>query len=77
MNLWHTHKEEVTNILKLGYFELYRNEDRCVVLFYNEEMLKEYVFNSINIKFLEEFGYSYQMDLKECLAQLKSRFAMN
>lgn len=77
IELWNIYNKEVAKTLDLDYFELYRSEERCVVLFYNKEMLEEYVFNGVNIKFLEEFGYSYQMDLIECLEQLRSRFTMN
>lgn len=77
LGLWSKHKGEVIKTLGLNYYELYQNDERCVVLFYNAVMLNEYVFNNNNIIFLKEYGYSYRMDLLECLNQLKERFNYN
>lgn len=74
-HLWERYKEEITDALGLCYFELCKNEDKYVVLFYNPILLNACVFKKGNLRFLEEFGYFSDMCLEEALGHLSNRFA--
>lgn len=73
-NLWQKNKEQIKDMLNVKFFELKKNEDHIVVLFYNEEKLENAIREKRNIEFLNRFGYSKEMNLKECLVILSKRF---
>lgn len=72
--LWEEHKEQVKDILNVKSFELKKSEKNIIVLFYNEEKLESILREKRNIEFLNRFGYSKEMDLKELLFTLSNRF---
>ncbi len=58
----------------LEYQEIYHYPGKqALVLFYNEEMLEEVLFNQKNRNFLADCGYKANPNVSECLHQLSQR----
>ncbi|MDW8802395.1 DUF3793 family protein [Clostridium sp. A1-XYC3] len=73
-NTWEEYKEQIKDILEVKFFELKKNEKNTIVLFYNEEELRNTIREEKNMKFLSRFGYSKEMNLEEYLCLLSKRF---
>lgn len=72
--LWKRYKYKVKRKLHINFFELKKNENSIVVLFYNDEMLENSIRDKRNTKFLKRFGYSDCMNVYECLRLLSRRY---
>ncbi len=71
---WEEFKYQIKITLNIDFFELKKDKNSTIVLFYNKEKLKNIISEEKNIKFLKRFGYNRKMTLEECLAVLKNRF---
>lgn len=76
-NLWEIYKEETVARLKLDYFEIRKCSKRVLVIFFNRAVLLKTLLKTNNRNFLNSLGYPGELDLKEYLVLLKSRFEMN
>lgn len=72
--LWERYKYKVKRKLNINFFELKKNENSIVVLFYNDEMLESSIKDKRNIKFLKRFGYNDCVNVYECLCLLSRRY---
>ena len=72
--LWEKYKQDFIDNTFLEYYEIRRTENSTLVLFYDSNFLTKVLFQQINIAFLEQFGYSKEMTLRQCLEILKNRF---
>lgn len=72
--LWKRYKYKVKRKLNINFFELKKNRNSIVVLFYNDEMLENSIRDKRNIKFLKRFGYNDCMNVYECLCLLSRRY---
>lgn len=72
-SLWMTYKYEMHDLLKIEYFELERNKDRELVLFYKPCILEETIKHPDNMEYLQELGYGSIADIKSALNMLKDR----
>lgn len=74
-NLWSRYGREYLNEINLNVYEIKSEADLKILLFYNEKLLFNTIFNKDNMKFLMKFGYSTLMSLNECLNLLKLRYS--
>jgi hypothetical protein len=72
--LWERHKQDFMDGTTLDQYELRRGENSTLVLFYETVFLSEVIFDKKNMLFLEQFGYSRDLSLDQCLQLLKQRF---
>ncbi|MFL0251868.1 DUF3793 family protein [Clostridium neuense] len=72
--LWEQYKDRVRRELKINFFELKKNKNSVVVLFYDDKLLKLSIKDKRNIRFLERFGYNDCMNVYECLCLLSKRY---
>lgn len=72
--LWEKYKMKVSFELGLSYFELKKTKKQQLVLFYNSEILQEYIAHQKNRSFLSSMGYEAAMTLEQSLELLKVRF---
>lgn len=72
--LWMENKRDIEYYLNIKYFELKNNQDICVVLFYNEELLEKALLDPKNQDFLTKFNYSDFNSILNCLNILKKRY---
>lgn len=72
--LWDKYKQDFMNGTTLEHYELRRSDNSTLVLFYEHNYLCDVLFQKNNIAFLEQFGYSQEMSLHQCLELLKNRF---
>lgn len=72
--LWEQYKDRVIRKLKINFFELKKDKNSVIVLFYNDELLELIIKDKRNIKFLERFGYNSCMNVYECLCLLSKRY---
>lgn len=72
--LWERYKDKVKRKLNINFFELKKNENSTVVLFYNDKMLHNSIKDERNIKFLNRFGYNRGMNVYECLCLMSRRY---
>jgi len=73
--LWEKYKQDFMDNITLEYYEIRKTENSTLVLFYNPKFLYKVLFQENNIAFLEQFGYSKEMTLLQCLEILKNSFA--
>ncbi|MCY6957106.1 DUF3793 family protein [Clostridium brassicae] len=71
---WELYKEEIRREIPLEFYELKHNENMVSVLFYNSEELIKILKEDKSIKFLQRFGYTEEMSLKESLNLLSQRY---
>lgn len=71
---WEKYKSEIELKFPLKFYELKKNDKSVVVLFYNKEKLEETLSKIKNIKFLNRFGYSEDMNIEERLKMLSNRY---
>lgn len=71
---WEKYKKEIEIKFPLKFYELKKNDKIAVVLFYNEEKLKKILLEEKSLNFLKRFGYKKNMNIKECLKLLSSRY---
>lgn len=72
--LWEQYKDKVRKKLDIDFFELKKDKNSTIVLFYDDEMLELSIKDRENIKFLERFGYRSHMNVYECLCLLSERY---
>jgi len=72
--LWYKYKDQIGKTTKTAYYEMKRDENHVVILFFHHQLLETIIENSDNIEFLEKFGYNSKMNLIEVLKHLSSRF---
>ncbi len=72
LTIWNKNKELIYSFLKLKCYELNSTSKSALVLFYNEELLKDTINNRENSKFLSGLGYS-TYDLSACLNILRDK----
>ncbi len=72
LSIWEKNKEVVCSFLKLKFFEMNRTSESTLVLFYNEELLKETIDSKENKMFLRNLGYQPH-DLDFSFHLLKSK----
>lgn len=68
-------KAELQKKFRLYTFELFKNSNRCVVLFYRKDLFLN-VFRE-NISFLSTFGYKHDMTLSQILNLLKEKYTLS
>ncbi|URZ05317.1 DUF3793 family protein [Clostridium felsineum] len=73
-DLWKTYGEEYLKYIDLDTFEIKREKDSLILLFYDKELLNKTLYHKTNMKFLTRFGYNYKMNLDEILEFLKERY---
>lgn len=74
-SIWNTYRAEILRIFDLDYYELYRDPQRELVLFYNPELMEETMQVSENMSFLRAMGYGNITGISEVLDRFKSRFS--
>lgn len=72
--LWKKYGREYINKYNISCIEIKEKKDSCIVLFYNDELLKKVLRKNSTMDFLSNFGYSENMSLEGMLLHLKSRF---
>ena len=72
--LWNTYRLEITRLIGLNYFELYREPERELVLFYNPRYLEDTMLRADNMQFLLGLGYDNFKSPLEALEKLRDRF---
>lgn len=72
MQLWDIHKRKIASRLGVDFFEIKKNRNSILVLFYEKEKLHEKL--EANRKYLQKFGYEKNNTCLEDLNQLKERF---
>lgn len=73
-SIWERYKSEVKERLDIDYFELKKNAESTVVLFFNKEKLEISVRKNKNMEFLKRFGYNENMSIQQCFSLLGRRF---
>ena len=63
--------------INLEVFEIFRTDSSSILLFYNEIFLSRVLSSKANSDFLNKFGYSRDMSLKDSLGLLKDRYYYN
>lgn len=71
---WEKYKKEIEVEFPFKFYELKNNNKGAVVLVYNEEKLNRILLEEKNLNFLKRFGYKKNMNIKECLNLLSSRY---
>ncbi|GAA0737577.1 DUF3793 family protein [Clostridium oceanicum] len=71
---WEKYKYELKKEFCLEFYELKKDDNRIVVLFYNKDKLVHTLSKENHIKFLKRFGYKEDMNLKEMLNVLRTRY---
>lgn len=74
-SIWNKYKMEIPRLINLDYFELDKDPQRELVLFYNAKHLKETMQRPDNMKFLGDMGYGNFKSPQETLEMLKGRFS--
>jgi len=74
LGLWDKYKDQIGKTTRTSYYEMKRDENHVVILFFHKRLLEVIIENSENIEFLERFGYDSKMNLIEALQHLSSRF---
>lgn len=72
--LWDTYKNEISTLIDMDYYEIYRDSKRVLVLFYNSQNLEERLYDPDNMKFLQRFGYDDISNITDALEMLSVRF---
>lgn len=73
---WSMYGIDFLNSIGLKYIVLREEKEAEIVLIYNEDLLKSYVFIDDNYKFLISLGYSYNKCISSYLEKLKERYAI-
>lgn len=73
-SIWERYKNEVKERLDIDYFELKKNVESTIVLFFNKEKVGLNIREVKNIEFLKRFGYNENMSVEQCLTLLSKRF---
>ncbi|AWI05568.1 DUF3793 family protein [Clostridium drakei] len=73
-SIWEKYKNEVKEILDIDYFELKKDAESTIVLFFNKEKIELNVRESKNVEFLKRFGYNENMSVEQSLTLLSKRF---
>lgn len=73
--IWEKYNSEIQTKLNIKFYELKKDKDATVVLFYNEEMLENSLKDHANINFLKRFGYDESMGIEQSLLLLSERFS--
>ena len=73
-NIWNIYKDDVKEKLGVHYFELKKDSENTIVLFYNKEKHQSSLKDNKNMEFLKRFGYNEHMSIGEDLSLLKERF---
>lgn len=76
LSLWNLYKHEFLESISIKCYELVNKDNISVVLFYNEDKLKETLYRRENISFLKNIGYKEDMCLEEYLDMLKKRYKL-
>ncbi|MGG7179338.1 DUF3793 family protein [Clostridium paraputrificum] len=58
----------------LDYIELRETKESIIILIYNDDVLKDYIFEEEHHKFLINLGYSKEKNLELALEKLKERY---
>lgn len=74
-NLWNVYGSEINGSLNIEYFQIYRDMEKELVLFYNPHILEETIHSPDNMAFLQETGYNGASSAIEYLKILKCRFS--
>lgn len=74
-NLWNKYGSEVNGLLGIHHFQIYRDTERALVLFYNIDSLEKTINSPDNKKFLKEIGYDKASNVLEYLKMLKYRYS--
>ncbi|GAA0730653.1 DUF3793 family protein [Clostridium malenominatum] len=72
--MWRDYGEEFLTRYNVEAFKIKDTGETFTVLFYKKHRLENQIFNSRNISFLNQFGYTKEMDLGEVLEILKKRY---
>jgi len=72
--LWDKYKNQIGKTTRTSYYEMKRDENHVVILFFHNQLLEGIIEDSDNIEFLKRFGYDSEMNLIEVLQHLSSRF---
>ncbi len=72
LSIWEKNKELVCSFLKLKYYELNSTDRSKLVLFYDEDLLKQTIGDKNISKFLKTLGYTTN-DLNDCFNTLEQK----
>lgn len=71
---WIKYGIDFLKIIDISYINLRETNNALIILIYNENKLKNYIFEKENKKFLLQLGYCDKEDLDEYLIILKRRY---
>lgn len=71
---WIKYGIDFFKIIDISYINLRETNNALIILIYNENKLKNYIFEKENKKFLLQLGYCDKEDLDEYLIILKRRY---
>lgn len=71
---WIKYGIDFLKIIDIAYINLRETNNALIILIYNENKLKNYIFEKENKKFLLQLGYCDKEDLDEYLIILKRRY---
>lgn len=73
---WMEHGRKFIDNIGLNYIVLREDLNSAILLIYNAEILKSYLFTEKSYQFLTGIGYSLDKDLENYLSKLKERYAL-
>lgn len=72
--LWKRYKSDFYKNNMIEFVTININNDRELVLFYNNKILESTIYDEKNMEFLKNYGYRKNMSLDECIMILRRRF---
>lgn len=73
---WYKYGIDFVKSLNLDFVELRKSNDGMVLMIYDPEVLKDYIFNKEAKSFLIKLGYCYKEDLKLYVNKLRDRYKL-
>ncbi|WP_462392054.1 DUF3793 family protein [Clostridium cadaveris] len=73
---WMEHGRKFIDNIGLNYIVLREDLNSAILLIYNAEILKSYLFTEKSYQFLTGIGYSLDQDLESYLSKLKERYSL-
>lgn len=74
LDLWKKYRTDFPSSVRLKYLEIKTGLRRICVFFYNPQQLFQTLRQEDILHFLQDYGYTGNMTLNDCLIHLKERF---
>ncbi|MCT4598407.1 MAG: DUF3793 family protein [Vallitalea sp.] len=74
LRLWEMYQIKIKESFGVEYIVLKDEDDKKLIMFYNLQLLEQVIFKQENMDLLNEYGYSNDMSISECLLLLKTKF---